>query len=181
MKTAFLRATSSSRRHSRQGHAVVKLIGLTAVMGLTVALIYMLLIQAARTVQCRDQLINIYRALEVYEMSHGTLPRLAFYPEEPNSDLDSMSVTLEAYGLEPSTWICPSSHEIIANTGLSYIWNTRLNGRKLRDAAEPQWLIAEINALSPDVPRPHLGYCNVLFTDGSVKRVRNPASEIADW
>jgi len=166
---------------SRRGHAVLKIIVLTGVLAAVMALIYIVLIQAARTVTCRDQLTRIYQALEVYEMSHGAMPRLAFYPEQPLSDIESICVALEAYGLEPETWVCPGSHRVIANTGLSYIWNTRLNGRSLRSFREPQWLLAEIHALAPDVPRPHLGYCNVLFTDGSIQRVRYPAQEIADW
>jgi prepilin-type processing-associated H-X9-DG protein len=168
-------------RTSRSGHAVLKLVALTGVLAATIGIIYFVLVEAARTVQCRDQLSRIYQALEVYEMSHGSLPRLAFYPEEPLADLDSICVVLEAYGLESSTWICPSSHKVIANAGISYIWNTRLNGRNTRSLREPQWMMVEINALSADAPRPHLGYCNVLFTDGSIARIRNPAETLADW
>ncbi|HMO52334.1 MAG TPA: hypothetical protein PKE26_14240 [Kiritimatiellia bacterium] len=163
---------------SRSGHAVIKLAATVVLMFLLIGGIYYLLMQISGAVRCGEQLRRIFQALELYEMTHGALPRLAFFPDEPMTDADSLRVVLEAYGLDSEVWICPSSHPAIAQTGMSYVWNTRLNGRNLRDLAERQWMLVEINALSPDVPTPHLGYYNVLYTDGKVERIRDPLSKL---
>lgn len=165
----------------RAGHAVLKMVVLAFIVCVLMGGIYLALIAATRTVACADNLKRIYGALEIYELSHGALPRMDFYPDEALTSPESMCVVLESYGLESATWICPATHRVIRDTGLSYLWNTRLNGVSLRALPERQWMLVEINAISAEVPRPHLGYCNVLFTDGTVERMKNPAREIAGW
>lgn len=166
---------------STAGHALFKLIVLMLVVLALMGALYLALMSASHAVTCVGNLKRIYNALEVYEMSHGALPRLNYYPEEAMGTAGSICVVLESYGLDPRTWICPATHPIIRETGLSYLWNTRLNGASLRELTERQWMMVEINAASPGMPGPHFGYCNVLFTDGTVERVRNPAREIAGW
>jgi prepilin-type processing-associated H-X9-DG protein len=160
---------------------VVKLLALTLAILLVVGVMYLVLVVSTHTLTCQDNLTRIYQALETYELAHGALPRLAFYPEEPLSDPESICVALEAYGLTPTTFICPSVHHLVARTGLTYIWNTRLNGRSMQDFYEKQWMLVEINAISTEVGCPHFGSCNVLFTDGSVERIRNPAALLERW
>ncbi len=151
---------------------------LTVAVFILVGAIYYVLIQVSKTVQCSDQLIRIYQALELFEMDRGSLPHLAFYPDEPMTDPDSIRVVLEEYGVDPHAWVCPASHPLITNLGLSYIWNTRLNGANLRGFDERQWMLIEVNALSDDVPAPHLGYYNVLYSDGKVERISDPAESL---
>jgi hypothetical protein len=173
---------SSTRSFSRQsGHIIFKLFLLTvAIFGL-VGSIYYVLIQVSNTVRCSDQLSRIYQALELFEMDRGSLPRLASFPDEPMTDPDSIRVVLEEYGVDPNVWVCPTAHATVANLGMSYVWNTKLNGLNLRDFEERQWVLIEINALSPDVPAPHIGHYNVLFTDGTVERVRDPANTLTGF
>ena len=162
----------------RSGHIIFKLFVLTVAVFAMVGGIYYVLMQVSKTVQCNENLTRIFQALELFEMDRGSLPRLAFFPEEPMTDPDSIRVVLEEYGVDPHAWVCPAAHPMIANLGLSYIWNTRLNGANLRGLEERQWMLIEINALSEDVPAPHLGYYNVLYTDGKVERIRDPANTL---
>ncbi|HMO04469.1 MAG TPA: hypothetical protein PKC67_09040 [Kiritimatiellia bacterium] len=164
--------------NNRAGHIIFKLFVLTVIVFTLVGGIYHVLMQVTKTVQCAEQLTRIYQALELFELDRGALPKLAFYPDDPMTDPDSIRVVLEEYGVDPSAWICPASHPAIANLGLSYIWNTRLNGANLRSFTDRQWVLIEINALSPDVPAPHLGTYNVLYSDGTVERIRDPANTL---
>jgi len=162
----------------RSGHALFRLFLLTVVIFLVVGGIYHVLIQVSMTIKCSDQLTRIYQALELFEMDRGSLPRLAFYADDPITDPDSIRVVLEEYGVDPGVWVCPSSHASISALGLSYIWNVRLNGANLRSLNERQWMLIEINALSTDVPAPHFRYYNVLYTDGTVERIRDPLATL---
>lgn len=166
---------------ARAGHVPAKLLALAAAIALVITAIYMALYAASRTLACRDNLTRIFEALEIHEMTHGALPHLAFYPAEPLTDTESICIVLEAYGIDPSTWICPSAPDVMTGTGLTYIWNTRLNGRSLRNLGERQWMLMELHGLDQTLPGPHFRSCNVLFTDGTVERVRNPAESIARW
>lgn len=132
------------------------------------------MITANQAVHCSYNLKRIYQALDLYEMHNGSLPVMAFYPSEPFSDPASIRVVLETYGPDERTWTCPAIHTLIKQTGLSYVWNTDLNGASLRNNSGRKWMLVELNALSREVDRPHFGYCNVLFTDGSVERIRYP-------
>lgn len=161
---------------SRMGNSLFRLAILVLVSFALIGGIYRILNEARQSMVCRHQLEGIYQALELYEMSHGALPRLAFFPDEPMTDADSIRLVLEAYGLDHSSWICPAAHPAVASTGLTYLWNTRLSGVDLRTFTEPQWMMVEINALSADVPAPHLGHYNVLYSDGQVVRVGDPQS-----
>jgi hypothetical protein len=60
------------------------------------------------------------------------------------------------------------------------IWNVRLNGKKIPRGEERQWMLVEMNALSTDVPAPHLRRYNVLYSDGAVEQVRRPQDVLAD-
>lgn len=149
--------------------------------GLALALmgIYYLLAQVRMAMACGENLRTIYRALELYEYERGTLPALAFFPDNPFDDSDSLRVVLEPYGAGGAACICPHAPPALSELGLTYLWNVRLNGRKLpRDPAERDWLLVEINAASGDVPAPHLGRYNVLYTDGTVERISSPQGKL---
>jgi len=162
-------------------NTITKLVILASLILLLVGVMYLVLIASSKTLACRENLARIYQSLEMYELAHGSLPRLAFFAEEPRSDSESICVVLESYGLSPETFVCPSAHPLVAKTGLSYIWNTRLNGRSMQDFYEKQWMLVEIEAISLDVNFPHFGACQVLYTDGSIERMRNPAGVLNGW
>jgi len=163
---------------SRSGSAIFRLFLMTVAIFAIVGAIYFVLMQVSMIVRCADQLTRIYQALELFEMERGALPRLAYFPDEPMTDPDSIRVVLEEYGVDSSVWVCPAAHPKISNLGLSYVWNINLNGGNLKSYTERQWMLTEINALSPDVPSPHCTFYNVLYTDGTVERIRYPLDEL---
>lgn len=122
---------------------------------------------------CRNNLRRIYSALEMYEIERGTLPRLAFFPDDAKQDKDSLLTVLQPYGAGGHVCVCPASPPSHEAVGLTYIWNVQLNGRKLR-GGDPEWMLVEINALSPTVPAPHMGRYNILYTDGEIRLSRHP-------
>jgi prepilin-type processing-associated H-X9-DG protein len=124
--------------------------------------------------QCKRNLYAIYNALELYEIDRGTLPRLAFYPDQPRTDRDSPLVVLRAYCSDPSVFVCPAAPAHYRETGLTYVWNVNLNGRKMQGVDPPTWIFTELQALSDTVPPPHLGVFNVLYTDGHVRKMKTP-------
>lgn len=164
----------------RATQALVKLVMLSVGIALVIGAIYYVLNEARHALACRENLRRIYGALEIYDMTHGALPRLAFFSREPLNDPESICVALEQYGLEPDVWVCPASHRVIARNGLTYLWNTALNGRSLGSLSDRTWMLMNVQGLSRDVARPHLGYCNVLFTDGSVERIKFPDEQFPE-
>lgn len=161
-------------RASKAGHVLAKVVLLIAGSSLALGIIYFVLGQVRLTIACSENLKTLYRALDLYEIERGTLPKLAFFPDNPIEDADSLRVVLESYGAGGAVCVCPRAPRSQSELGLTYVWNVRLNGRKLPREGERDWMIVEMNALSADVPAPHLGRYNVLYTDGSVERISDP-------
>jgi hypothetical protein len=160
------------------GHVLVKVLVLITVLLGAVGVIYYILYQVSLQKDCTDNLIRIYSAMEMYEIDRGALPRLAFFPDDPKQDSDSLRVALEAYGADAKACLCPTAPDSQTELGLAYVWNVKLNGRKMARDSDPEWMLVEISALSADVPAPHLGQYNVLYTDGKVRRVKYPLQDL---
>lgn len=148
---------------------------LAVVMFGVIGVLYLVLMSLGRSMQCGDRMLTVYRALQAYEAEHGALPNLAFFPDDPMADPDSIRVALNSYGMAPDVWVCPSAHPVVASAGLGLVWNTRLNGRTLSELVERDWMLAEIEIISGTIPSRHVGGYNVLFSDGTVERIRDPA------
>lgn len=133
-----------------------------------------------RAETCRANLREIYAVLEMYEIENGTLPSLALFPDDPKNDEDSLRVFLESQGVSGDLCLCPTSPRVVRETGLSYLWNVNLNGKKLSGFKDPEWMIVEINALSDQVPAPHYGAYHILYTDGRVEASREPPPELRE-
>ena len=104
-----------------------------------------------------------------YEYEAGVLPEMAYYPDDVRLDPESMYSILEPYGLAATNCVCPGCAAVLQDTGITYVWNTQVNGKPLRSLDPPQWLVVEMNALSAKVPAPHWGRYNVLYSDGKVR------------
>lgn len=166
-------------RFARQyGGIWVRVCFIAAAAALVIMGLLYILTQMRRAAQCSAHLQSIYRALELYEMDRGTLPTLAYFPDQPLEDTDSLRVVLEPYGLVPDRCICPQSRPIQRAEGLTYLWNVQLNGQRLPRGADAVWMLVDMNALSADVPAPHFGRYHALFSDGSVRRIRDPFREL---
>ena len=157
-------------QRSKHGFVLIELLAVVAVLIALAAGIYAAVHQNMLTKQCANNMRSIYAALENFEFDRGTLPRAAFYPDDPKQDNDSLLVALQPYRISSEIYVCPAAPTVQKDTGLTYVWNVQLNGRKLRGSEVPAWILVELNALSDGVPAPHLGAYNILYTDGSVRR-----------
>ncbi len=157
---------------------VLKLLFIAIPCGLLVLGIYATMHALRMSFECQANLRTLYRALELYEMERGSLPKLAFYPDEPTEDTDSLRVVLEPFGATGAAARCPCAPANLKEVGLSYIWNTRLNGRKMPKGEEREWMLVEVQALSSDVPAPHWGAYHALFSDGKVERITGPKRQL---
>ena len=166
------------RRSARSGRIVGKLIVLLGLVAIVCGLLWYLSAQTRRQQECADGLRKIYRALEQYEVERGTLPTLAYFPDDPQGDTDSLRVVLENYGADTSACVCPSVHPVLRDLHLTYIWNIALNGSRLVKSDQPRWMLVEMTAISSDLPAPHFSRYNVLYTDGSVKQSSAPLNEL---
>ena len=129
--------------------------------------------EVGHRLECRANLTQVYKALELYSLERGTLPNLAFYPESPQRGGDSLVKILRKFGLDHHA-ICPSAPDAVAWTGLTYVWNPMLNGKRFEEIQEPVWIVVDIQAVSTEVPPPHLGAYLVLYSDGSILETQDP-------
>ncbi len=163
---------------SRQGGLLAKFIILLAVGALALAILFQVTSSVRAEQLCESRLQRIHRALELYEIERGTLPQLSFYPDDPREGPDSLRGALENYGVEYETCVCPRAPRLLREAGQTYLWNARLSGQKMPRGSTPVWMLVDMAALSSDVPAPHWDGYHVLFSDGSVKRVRDPQREL---
>jgi hypothetical protein len=123
---------------------------------------------------CQQNLQRIYKQLVAYDGDQGNLPSLAFFPDDAFTDPDSLYTVLAPYGITAADCVCPAVAKHLPGTGVGYLWNVSLNGRRLGECATNTWMLVEINALSRAVPPPHEGCYHILYADGRVVRVPLP-------
>lgn len=162
------------RGSRRRGFVFVELLVVAAVLCLAAGGIWYSFTARAQARHCEANLLAIYSALELYEVDRGTLPRLAFFPDDPKQDNDSLVTTLQPYRSGAEVYACPSAPANLKDLGLTYVWNVALNGKKLHAPGAPTWMLVEINSLSDQVPAPHFGRYHILYTDGRVRPSRTP-------
>ena len=123
---------------------------------------------------CRENLEALYQAIIRIEQDAGSLPLIALYPDSVQDDRNSLLAHLSQHGITPERCICRATSGTLQNTGITYIWNSQLNQKRLANVEPPRWMITEINALDPRVPAPHgLSYL-VLYTNGRIEKTIIP-------
>ena len=123
--------------------------------------------------KCESNLKAVYQLIKRYDAKHGGLPRAAFFPERPLADANSLAVLLghEAH----AHLVCPTCSPDFQRMGLNYVWNVKLNGRRLASIKDPSktWLMMDFVATHTYMVRNrfcgHLGKVNVLYADGTVR------------
>jgi len=152
------------------------------ILGSCIAVILAFMLERIRrsshTATCQENLIQIYRALEQYEIERGVLPALAFYPTDPRESTDGLRQTLERFGVNGRNVICPACPHALRETGQTYVWNNAMSGKPLDVGATSTWLLAEMQILDMELPRPHAGGYHALFADGQIRRIRDPLREL---
>ena len=164
---------------ARAGRIPVLLMFLLSVVIAVLGLFFVLSQNVRDRQMCEGNMKSIYSALVRYEADHGKLPTLAYFPPYPQTDADSLPVVLvEKYIADSRTCVCPALHSALRDKGLTYVWNTSLSSAPIPRNGAPRWMLVEMTAISRDLPAPHMGRYNVLYTDGSVKRVADPIREL---
>jgi prepilin-type processing-associated H-X9-DG protein len=167
----------------RCGAVLLRALALAAVLSVVLATLYAALDRMRQSLQCANNLSRIYSALEMYELAEGALPPFSFFPDEPRvrtdpagkpEEIPSLRSLVETYETETDLCVCPSAPAVLAELGLTFVWNVALSGKPLPAAGERQWMLIEMQAVLPELPAPHMGRFNVLYTDGTVERLREP-------
>jgi len=165
---------SDAKHKSRLGVTLIQLAVTVAVLLSSAGGTYTYLHRRALATEAAKNLRVIYMALRWYEMENGQLPDLAFFPADPRNDDDSLLYALGKYGVTEQITVCPSAPATLQAEGLNYLWNARLSKKKLHEIPAGEWMLVEIHALSPTVPRPHLGKYTILRANGQVEFSREP-------
>lgn len=134
---------------------------------------------ASRRTDATSNLKQIYAALLI-TAEDGQLPNAVFYPDtrrDPNAvRTDPRCIVNQIRGLPAHFWISPGAPPEFQRLGLTYVWNSSLNGRLLDQLDPRTWLLMDMNGaayLLPDLVPKAPGYL-VLYADGQVKYETQP-------
>jgi prepilin-type N-terminal cleavage/methylation domain-containing protein len=153
------------------------LIEVMAVMTITASVSsggYSHVMNRAKALQCQNNL----RQMGLVLKTMAALPNAAFYPSgDPKSDPKSLLVIGKKAGMSESMFMCPTSPAEFREKGLTFLWNSSVNGQGPFSVSR-EWLMIEMNALSANPTPPHAGKYHVLYGSGTVKAVKSVPKEI---
>lgn len=163
------------RKLGKGGFTLTELLVVTSLLGTISPAAYIGAKNKAYEIQCANNLKQIGTAIQMFEIDRGRLPNAKFFPENPNTDPQSIKVILKSYGLPNEIFICPTSPQKLKDVGLTYLWNDEVNGKALYYIQNPSrtWLMTDITAAYEEVSS-HMGGYNVLYADFHVERVSSP-------
>ncbi len=123
----------------------------------------------------------IHGLIQQHVAKQGTLPKAAFFPENPASDADSLAVVL---GEDSRRWlVCPTCSTDFRRLGLTYVWNEKLSGKKPAEIPDPAntWLVMDFVAVHPWMVTNrscgHRGGVLALYADGTVRWTEPPTRD----
>lgn len=146
----------------------------------------------AKRTQCLNNLRQLGQAIQMFAMlNDGALPEACFYPIyydqqrqqwflAPADRHDkSIKKALGPHVGNAQVFLCPAAPEKINQLGLSYLWNDQVNGKMLDTLPPNTWLLQDMNGAafgaSALIPPSHEGGYHVLWADGSVRWINQPA------
>jgi len=133
-------------------------------------------INKAREISGLNNLRQIYLLLQAHCIVSG-LPKAAFYPKgDPLKDPKSIVRLIP--GAPPQLFVSPFAPDALREKGLTYAWNTALNGKTLDAAPRGTWMLIDLAAFiaDPSVPKPSKYL--VLYADGRAVAVPQPPADI---
>ncbi|HUT34700.1 MAG TPA: type II secretion system protein [Planctomycetota bacterium] len=165
------------RRRKPVGITLIEILTVTSIMsGLHSQSNFQYAINKANEVKGLSNLRQIHLLLQTQCIA-GALPRAAFFPEgDPKKD--PKSITRLIAGAPPQLFVSPFAPPSLQDKGLSYAWNTALNGRTLDTVPRTTWVLIDVTAflVDPDIPKP--GKYLVLYADGRAEAIAEPPADI---
>ncbi|MBI2195234.1 MAG: prepilin-type N-terminal cleavage/methylation domain-containing protein [Planctomycetes bacterium] len=163
------------RLHSRRsGFTLIEVMTAATIMASLQTDSYQGVMDRAKALKCQNNLRQIGQVLMMVPA-----PEAAFFPQDdPRTDPKSLLVLLRDKVPE-EMFVCPTAPAALAEKGLTFLWNDRLNGDTLM-AGPKTWVMIEMNCLAEKPVLPHSGKYHVLYSDGSVTEVTAPPKEILE-
>lgn len=161
----------------KRGFTLTELLVVLAIVALLAGLLLPVLARAraeARRTQCKSQLGQIAKAVNLYADEHGQrYPTLALRPTM--NDGARLCDALQAYVPDPRLFRCPADDRgLFESEGASYEWNVILNGQPPAGFLEQVVgsskapMLYDYESFHPDPGTGSWGGKNVVFCDGSV-------------
>ncbi len=144
------------------------LVEITFVAGIVTSLslgVYTAAMQRGKTIDCLNNLKQIYQAVIMFEQDNDYLPNIKFFPNS-FSDPQGLHNVLKQYGISGKVLFCPCLPDELNKYGTNYIWNDNVNGKRIENLSTSTWLLTEMTAVSKKIPPPHFGMYSVIYIDG---------------
>ncbi|MBM4034910.1 MAG: hypothetical protein FJ291_24470 [Planctomycetes bacterium] len=107
----------------------------------------------------------------------GGLPNAAFYPQgDPRKDPKSIVRLIQ--GAPPELFVSPFAPDALQEKGLTYAWNTALNGKTIDAVPRGTWMLIDMAAFIADPNLPKPSRYLVLYADGRAEAVAEPPADI---
>ncbi|MBN4073995.1 hypothetical protein JYT61_00380 [bacterium AH-315-E10] len=162
----ILKKKRKNKRNNRHilGFTLTEVLVVAAIVTSIPAAQYARAKKKAVQIECQHNLRSIGQLLTMHVMDDA-YPKAAFYPKDPKKGKDSIRVIL---GGPAKIWQCPGLPDKLRESGLTFVYNDELSGKRAVGNAAKKWVLIEINCVSKSAPHAHPGGYNILFADGHV-------------
>lgn len=133
-------------------------------------------ITKAREIQGISNLRQIHMILMMQSMT-GRLPNAALYPKgDPRTDPKSIMRLMR--DVPAPMWVSPFAPEPLRKKGLTFAWNSAVNGKSLDAMPGNTWLLMDLAAFiaDPKVNKPHKYL--ILYANGRSEAVANVPPDV---
>ncbi len=164
-------------RRKPLGITLIEILTVTSIMsGLNSQSNFQYAINQANQVKGLNNLRQIHLLLQTQCIADA-LPRATFFPEgDPKKD--PKSITRLILNAPPQLFVSPFAPQSLQDKGLSYAWNTALNGKTLDTVPRTTWVLIDVMAFiaDPSIAKP--AKYLVLYADGRAEAVAEPPADI---